>query len=293
MSKKRKNRNNQPKAGNQNINEKVDSSGKNGAGEHGENVIDELFGKIDSEPDIETDIADLGTESEDDTVAVELPKKRHKRFFALAVFIVIMSVVGIVSTVKLVISGIGSLIDNTSLKNEFTRFILPVVANDIAPFENESEISNAAKVNCAIWNILLNKDTSQYKLSDEGDLIIPEYDVSVSYKDIFGSDSSMVHQTSGNIEMRFSYDEENHVYSCPKNFRYLNYAPKIVDMTETSGIFTLQVQYLPPSISIVAENIGIDVSPDKTMEYEIKREDGKDTIIAIRFPETASESESR
>lgn len=276
MSKKRRNKTN-PKPP-----EKVRN-------EHGENVIDELFGKIESEPDIETDIADLGSEPEDDTKVAEPPKRKNRFFFALAVFVVIMAVVGVVSTVRFIAGGIESLIDNTSLKNEFTRFLLPVVANDIAPFEKEDEITNSAKVNCAIWNILLNRDTSAYKISNEGDLVIPEYDVSLSYKEIFGAESSMTHQTTGTVDMRFVYDEDNHIYSCPKNFRYLSYAPRIVDMKESGGVYTLQVEYLPPSVSIVAENIGIEVSPDKTMIYEVRREDGKDTLLAIRFPENPTE----
>ena len=285
MSKKRRNRTKKvPEAEKKTTGEKEVKTN-----EQGENVIDEIFGTVENEPDIETDISDLGNESEDDVKIAEPPGRKHKFFFALAVFVVIMAAVGIVSTVRIIAGGIESLIDNTSLKNEFTGFVLPVVCNDIAPFEQEDEITNSAKVNCAMWNILLNRDTSAYKLSDEGDLLIPEYDVALSYTDIFGTGGTITHQTAGNIEMRFAYDEENHVYTCPKKFRYLSYAPRIAEMTKEGNVYTLRVEYLPPSISIVAENIGIDVSPDKTMEYIIKREDGKNTLLSIRIPADADQ----
>ena len=249
---------------------------------HNEDVINELFGSPEIEPDIEGDITELGQEPDDDVKIAPNPRK-HKFFFGFAVFIVIMAAIGCVSSVRFISNGVRDIMDNTSLKNEFAKFLLPVVANDIAPFENESEISNSAKVSVAIWNVLLNKNTSGYKTSETGDFHIPEYDIGVSCAEIFGSGSTLTHQSVGAGDTRFVYDEVNHYYICSGSMRYLNYAPRITAMTENNGTYVLTVEYLPPSFTMVSENIGIEVTADITMEYTINRWDKKNTLMSVRF----------
>ncbi|MCI5578259.1 MAG: hypothetical protein MR364_01990 [Oscillospiraceae bacterium] len=253
-----------------------------------DDVINELLGEIENDPDIEIedDVANLGEETDDVKIAElseESDPKKSRLFFVVAVFILIMAVIGMVSSVKFVVNGISNLADNTALKNEFARFLLPVVANDIAPFEDESEISNSSKVSCSVWNILVNRDTSAYKQSQVGGISIPEYDVSVSCKELFGSNAELKHQTVGSGDLRFNYDAENHVYTCPKDLRYLNYAPKITDMVQDGDNYVLTVDYLPPSITMVADNLGITVDADKTLEYTVNRKNKKNTLISVRL----------
>lgn len=254
---------------------------------HNEDVINELLGEVENEPDfeIEADVANLGGDEEIDVkIAPENEHpKRQKAFFITAIFVIIMAVIGIISSIRFIAEGIGRLADNTALKNEFARFILPVVANDIAPFENESEITNSSKISCAVWNILVNKDTSQYQVAQSGGIIIPEYDVSVNCKEIFGSGATLTHQTVGMGDTRFVYDEANHRYTCPKDLRFLNYAPKITAMTENNGTYVLTVDYMPPSVTMAAEELGLSVEADKTLQYTINRWDKKNTLMTVRF----------
>lgn len=256
---------------------------------HNEDVINELLGEVEDEPDIEieSDVANLGKGSDDDVKTAvsfeERHEKKRKMFFVIAIFVIVMAFIGLYSSIRFIAKGISDLADNTALKNEFARFLLPVVANDIAPFENESEITNSSKVSCAIWNIMVNKDTSAYKDSPAGGFLVPEYDVTVSCKEIFGSGASLTHQTVGSGESRFTYDEENHVYNCTKDLRYLNYAPKITEMTESNGTYVLKVDYLPPSITMVADGLGLTIDADKTLEYTINRWEKKNTLMSIRI----------
>lgn len=256
---------------------------------HSEDVINELLGEIENDPDIEIeeDVLNLGGTPEEDVKTAEpdeeKSEKRRTAFFVSAVVIIIMAVIGMISTVRFIAKGISDMADNTALKNEFARFILPVVANDIAPFEDESEITNSSKVSCSIWNILINKDISEYKDSPAGGIFVPEYDVNVSCKELFGADSTMSHQTVGVGDSRFVYDEENHVYNCNKNLRFLNYAPKIIDMTGKNGTYVLTVDYIPPSITMAVEGLGITVESDKTLEYTINRVDKKNTLVSVKL----------
>lgn len=256
---------------------------------HNEEVINELLGEIEDEPDIEIeeDVANLGEEPEDNVKIAETADdrrtRRSKTFFAIAVIVIVMAVIGLISSIRFIAKGISNMADNTALKNEFARFILPVVANDIAPFENETEITNSSKVSCSIWNILVNKDTSVYKSSPAGGILVPEYDVGVSCKEIFGTGATITHQTVGTGDTRFVYDEENHVYSCTNNMRLLNYAPKITSMTESNGTYVLTVDYIPPSVTMAVEGLGITMEADKTLEYTINRWDKKNTLMSVRF----------
>lgn len=256
---------------------------------HNDDVINELLGEVEGESvmELENDVANLGEDSEEDVKIAKSPDEKNKRksrmFFATAIVILALACVGLYSMVRLIAGGISEIVNNTALKKEFARFILPVVANDIAPFENENEITNSSKVNCSIWNILVNKDTSAYKSSPAGGIYIPEYDVSVSCKDLFGSESTLTHQSVGYGESRFSYDENNHVYSCPKDMRLLNYAPKISELTGGSGTYVLKVDYLPPSITMAAEDLGLTVDADKTLEYTVVRKDKKNTLVSVRM----------
>ncbi len=256
---------------------------------YSEDVINELLGEIEDEPDIEIeeDVLSMGNSSEDDAKTAEPDEEKSAKtrrwYFAAAVFIIIMAVIGLVSSVRFVVKGISNMADNTALKTEFARFLLPVVANDIAPFEDESEITNSSKVSCSIWNILINKDTSEYKPSSDGGILVPEYDVSVSCKELFGAKSTLSHQTVGVGDSRFVYDEKNHVYTCSKNMRYLNYAPKITEMTGRNGTYVLTVDYIPPSITMAVEGLGITSESVKTLEYTISRVDKKNTLVSVRF----------
>ena len=256
---------------------------------HSENVINELLGEVEDEPDfgIEDDIANLGEDPDSDVKTAdfgdERNEKKRKVFFAVAMFVIVFAFIGLFSSIRFIAKGISELADNTALKTEFARFLLPVVANDIAPFEHESEITNSSKVSCAIWNIMVNKDTSTYKESPAGGFLVPEYDVTVSCKEIFGSGATIEHRTVGSGDMRFTYDEENHVYNCTKDLRYLNYAPRITDMTENNGTYVLTVEYMPPSITMVADDLGLTVEADKTLEYTINRWEKKNTLMTVRL----------
>ncbi len=259
--------------------------------QEGEKVINQLLGSLDDENDIEGDIAELGTtQAEQAEPEISEPVKKKRFFFGFAVFVIVMAIVGCVSTVRFVGKIAESLVDNTSLKNEFAQFIFPVVVNDIAPFETTSEIPNTSKITCAMWNILIIKDTTAYE-DGMGGLSIPEYDVMQSCKEIFGNSVTIEHQSVGTGEVRFIYDAENHVYSANKNIRYLTYAPQVVEMTKSNDTYTLTVGYLPPALATVTGISGMEVAPEKYMEYTINRWDGDNTLMSVAFsdydPETA------
>ncbi len=209
--------------------------------------------------------------------------KKQRFYFAFAIVVFLFAAIGVVSSVVFAVNSIKSSISTDPLKDEFTKFLLPVTANDIAPFENLDELSNYSKINCSIWNILLNHDTSSYNLSETGEFIISEYDVEFSCKELFGSSEGISHRTVGATDMSFVYDSDKHVYTCRKDLRYLNYVPVITDMSESGGVYTLTVEYYLPALLFLSNNMGLETEAEKTMKYIVDHNEGKNTLIAVQF----------
>lgn len=257
---------------------------------HSNDMINELFGEAadvgGETPDIENDVADLGLDGDDDVKVVD-EEKRRKFYFGFAVFVVIMAIIGLITCIRLIAGGVKSLVDNTSLKNEFTQFILPAVAVDVSPFETPEDLSNSSMINCSIWQLLLSEGYELYKNPNDESYTIPDVDVGVACKAMFGSDAEIIHQSVGYGEARFSYNSEKHVYYCSRNLRNLNYAPRITEMTDENGVYTLVVEYLPPSISMVAENLGVEIEPEKSMVYTVTRQDKKNILTSVAFSTNA------
>lgn len=279
MAKKRKNQSQNPQPAKSPAN-KPEKQEK----QQGGKIIDQLFGSLEpeQEPDIESDIAELGGTAEAEQTE-PVNRKKSRFFFCFAVFVIIMAMIGLISSVRFVAGVTANLLDNTSLKNEFAAFIFPVVVNDIAPFEEVDEIPDSSKISCAIWKILLSGDTTEFEKDGGMGLTIPEYNVSASCRELFGSSVSLTHQTVGTAEVRFVYDEETHTYSASKNIRYLTYSPQIISIAEDGDVYSVIVGYLPPTVAAVAGIGGLQAQPEKYMEYTISRWDGKDTLMSVRF----------
>ncbi len=315
MSKKKKNRSNRsPQTKNTNVLQSKDNIEENSVSEETvkaeenseDNTAEEAAETVKAEENSEDNTAEEAAEtvkaeenSEDntaegaaETAIVEVKgktpdkadkSKKQRFYFVFAVVIFLFAAIGVVSSVVFTVNTIRSSVSNDPLKDEFSKFLLPVVGNDVAPFENYDEISNYAKINCSIWNILLNHDTSAYKLTETGEFVISEYDVDFSCKEIFGSSGDIVHRTVGATDMSFVYDSSRHVYSCKKDLRYLNYVPVIADMSESGGVYTLTVEYYLPAMLFLSENMGLETSAEKTMIYIIDHNNGKNTLIAVQF----------
>lgn len=253
--------------------------------QHNDEVLSELFGNIeDVDNDLENDITELGDLPDDDVKTADPPKK-HRFFFGFAIFTVIMAIIGVISCVIVISGVIRGIVDNTSLKNEFQRFLLPVVANDIPAFSEANDLSDSAKIRCSVWNILINKDLSQYSVTTENSQYrIPEYDVDKSCKELFGSGVTINHRSINYGDLQFSYSADNHIYSCTRDLRYLNYAPKISEMTEQNGSYKLTVEYISPSLSMLSDEWDFEAISDKSMIYTVTRVDGQITLQSVDFP---------
>lgn len=204
----------------------------------------------------------------------------QKVFFGVGVFILIMAIVGIISTFNFCKNAIGEIVDQTALKNELAVYIYPVVASDPPAFENVEDLPSSTMITCSIWQIILNGNTSNYTTTDDFYMSIPEIDVESAAGTLFGYGFVIEHQTVGYIDSVFEYNADTKCYIVPIDPPLNSYAPKITALSNVGELYTVTVDYMPPSALAIA---GIDTAnePDKTMIYTISKSKGKMTINSI------------
>ncbi len=234
----------------------------------------------------------------DDTASVEHIKhdeeqedysvKKKKSHFIIGLFVLIMAAVGIISSISAISKAIGSLADDASFKNELAKYVFPLVVNDAPAFDKIEDMPESAIISCAVWNILLNSDLSQYET--EGDnVIIPKVDVEYNINKLFGSLAKYEHQTVGDLFLQFEYIPEKNSYSAPKKPRYMLYSPYIDSVEVVGETYTVTVGYIPPSLVMLHEEVNTQPEAEKYMVFTISITNERKTIKALTYSEKNKE----
>ncbi len=220
--------------------------------------------------------AEAGTEAE--SAAAPRP---NRFYLVFAVFIIIMSLIGIVSTVRFIAGQIESIADQAPLKNEIALFIYPVVTVDPPEFQTAAEIPANVVIESAIWRIILTGDNTNYEKQYNTYMYVPAVDVEFAAHALFGSEAVITHQTVGNVGSAFTYEEEKNSYLVPISPRYTAYSPQITSVTNVGELYTVCVDYMPPA-ALAVKGINLQNTSTKTMEYTLSRSKNSMTIHSIR-----------
>lgn len=241
----------------------------------------ELIGMLDSALDEDISaISELSEVSDSDSGQGTSSRNSSKQFI-VGLFVIIMSLVGIVSTISALCSWISDIVNNTKQKDEFAQFIYPVVICDPAPFGDSVRMKNEMVISAAVWDIILYENHSKYE-TDFDYIIVPEVDVEQHAAKLFGTGLSIEHTTISSIDVSFYYDESISSYRVPSNPKYFTYSPEITEIIKESGKYTLTVGYLSPTPSWLAQISDEAPSPEKYVEYELTESASGYTITAIR-----------
>lgn len=240
-------------------------------------VISSLVGALDEDYREIDDVMSPQTASE----ASKLKYPTSQRiFFCVGVFILIMAIVGIVSTVDFTKNAISEIANQTGLKNEFAAYIYPVVASDPPAFDKIEDLPSSTIINCSIWQIILRGNTSNYETVNDYYMLIPEIDVEAAAASLFGYGFVIEHQTVGFGNTYFEYNADTKSYTVPANPTLNSYSPRITELSSIGELYTVTVEYMPPSALAIA-GIETENEPDKTMIYTISKSKGKMTINSI------------
>ncbi len=244
-------------------------------------VLDSLEGSVE---EVEEEIAESEGEAEAAFDSAAPTLKNSKIMFVVGILIIVMSVVGIVTTVKSAVEFGERLINQTALKDEFAVFLYPVVATDTPAFATVEEAPPSIIINAAIWRIVLNGNTDKYE-NDGAYMTVSEIDVESAAAALFGFGVPIEHQTVGFGESAFTYDEAAKSYTVPMNISPSIYWPRIGEMSNVGELFTLKVEYMYPIMAVGGVDLDKEV-PQKTMIYTVSRTASSMTVISIAYDES-------
>jgi hypothetical protein len=221
-------------------------------------------------------------EPEDGSAEAETAPARPNRFYLVfAVFVIIMSVIGVISTVNFCAAKISDIANRTELKNELTLFLYPVVSVDPPDCDTVDELPSTIIIESAIWRIILTGDNTNYEKLYNTYMYVPAIDVEFSVRSIYGPSVNIVHQTVGTMDMSFTYIPDVNSYLVPINPHYTAYSPRITELTNVGELYTVTVEYIPPS-ALAVEGIEFEVSATKTMVYTLSKSKNSATLHSIK-----------
>lgn len=173
--------------------------------------------------------------------------KRKKRHAALlGGFLIFLSLVGAITVIQKTVDLVFYFTDSTRDKEMFEQLIRPVVMFDPVPFDSIEAASETSLLQASVWGTLLGQEQKTYDTDETGMLLVPASDLDVTAARLFGPEVKLVHQTFGDIEMTFPYDENKQLYHVP-TYGYLGmYTPQVEHITKQNGYTVLKVNYMLP-----------------------------------------------
>lgn len=229
--------------------------------------------------------------------AVVKRKARNKKRDAtvmLGLVITIFAIIGLVVSVTVVVRGVINLFDNTSKIAEYENFVYPVVMYDPVPFESVANAEQTMLLQTTMWSTMLNRELSKYNVDDFNFLIIPASDLDVEAAKLYGPDVKLEHQTFGDYEVSYVYDEELNSYHVQLTAQNQTYTPRIEEIvTNPDQTISLKVGYVPPTmIWNKNEESPDEQKADKYMTYVLMPRDKSYYLYAIREIKTDAAPQS-
>lgn len=245
-----------------------------------EGLSDDL-GEALSEDSNELSVEPGNIPAENEQEPEEAVERPNKLYLVFAVFVIIMSVIGIISTVSFFSGIISNIANRTELKNELALFLYPIVAVDPPDCDTVDELPSTIVVESAIWRIILTGDNSNYEKMYNTYMYVPAIDVEFSIRSIYGNSVQIQHQTVGSMDTTFTYVESMNSYLVPINPHYAAYSPRITDVTNVGELYTVTVEYIPPS-ALAVEGIEFESNAQKTMVYTLSKSKNVSTLHSIK-----------
>lgn len=214
---------------------------------------------------------------------------RRKLYYLFGVVITLLAIVGLVSTINFSIDAVKNFADNTQQKNEFAKFVYPIVICDPAPFDLTVKLRNDTLITASIWDIILYEDKSKYD-ADFDMMIVPEVDVEQHGTKLFGTGLSFEHQSILGTGVEFYYDESIKSYRVPSNPKYFTYSPYIEEISRVGERYTLTVGYVSPTPAWLTLTDQDEPEPEKYVEYIVSKRGNEMTLVAVQQSDKVVES---
>ncbi len=197
--------------------------------------------------------------------------------------ILVFAVIGLVASIIFVVNLIGNIASGSREKEEMAWFISPVVMQDPPPFESPDKATNTTIITAGVWRLIMTQDTSKYPIDEFNFITVPQSDIEVQIKQLFG-DVDYTHETVGDTELMITYNSEAKSYIFPATPHVLPYTPKVEEVKKVDDSYVLTVGYIPPGLAWQGDVTGkkYEPEPEKIMEYTLKEtEKGEYQIYSV------------
>ena len=209
---------------------------------------------------------------------------RRKLYMLFAMIVTVLAIVGLVATINFAVDKVKAFADNTQQKNEFAKFVYPIVICDPAPFNQTIKLRSDTMITAALWDIILYEDKSKYETEFDM-IVVPEVDVEQHCTNLFGTGLSVEHQSVLGADIQFYYDETIKSYRVPANPKFFTYSPYVEEITRVGERYTLLVGYVSPTPAWLTLDENEEPVSDKYMEYVVSKRGDEMTLVAIQESE--------
>lgn len=241
---------------------------------------------LDYDPDTEN------TASEEHIRSKTKKKKfNRRRYLITGIAVIILSVIGLISTVRFAADKISYVLNNTEQKNEMAKALYPLVICDPAPFDDVSKLSGDTVVSAACWEIILNYDTDVYT-KDFDYITVPAADIEQAAADLFGEGLAVNHTSIINSDIQFYYNQEKQSYRIPYSPKYFSYSPVIEEISADGNLYTVEVGCLTPTPSWFAQYNDTELAPEKYVNYTLRKEQDSYIIVSAAISDRNTQSDS-
>lgn len=201
------------------------------------------------------------------------PVRRRRRHAApIGGLFIILAAIGAIAILVFSVNATRKFIDNSDKKRAFEQKILPVLMFDPVPFESPTDMDPLALLQSSLWSTLLGEKRGSYPYDELKMLLVPASDVDVAAAKLFGPDVKLTHQSFGNYETSYLYDEDTKTYHVPVTGQMGLYTPRVEEIDAKGDTLLLKVGYIPPD-NIWTADLGDDdgETADKYMIYVLTR----------------------
>lgn len=214
---------------------------------------------------------------------MQSPAKKNKWAFPLGLVIVLFAAIGIVFLILFGVKGIQNLTENSKQKQEYEKFLLPIVMNDPDTFDDITQANMGQLLDSTIWSLIKkNIEIDKYDYVDDK-LLIPQKDVEQQFAKLFGKDLKPSHQTVEGSEYQFEYDKSLQGYKIPIFGMENTYTPDVLDVDKKSGTVVLTVGYISGSEWKQDENGKmVEPEPSKYVKITLRTKDNSYYVSAIQ-----------
>ena len=214
-------------------------------------------------------------------------RRRYKYAASFGGFFIALALVGVGTIVFLSIRLTSTVLDNSSEKTMFEDIIRPVVMFNPVPFEKATDIEMPNLLTYSLWSTLMGEKQNTYQFGENSELIVPASDLDVAAAKLFGPDVKLVHQSFGDFETLYYFDDENSVYNVPTNAQIYVYTPSVEEITKNGDFYELNVGYIPPGLSWKTDFRGGKgvPAPERYMVFVMQKTKDSYSIVKVKDPE--------